>query len=273
MLLGTTPQTRIGGERNQFFTYRLDAAEALYRAGKINLIFISGDKNSLDGVNEPQCMMDSLVARGIPEDVFFMDGQGYSTLESVERINHEYGVKSFTIISQRFHNERAIYLAEHLGLDVDEVHGFNAKDPTAGTAFMTYIREYFARVKMFIDIAPHDRSTHRKTETSVDLPVVASVYELPIEDYIQDTFSHDINTIDAHDEQDTIVGNFTGQGMDTLFVETIYKDELGREESVEYFMHSTNKRIPRLRLHGCMAVSPKLVNESDLDGHPYQCTE
>ena len=67
LLLGTTPQTRIGKERNLFFTYRLDATEALYRAGKINLIFISGDKNSLDGVNEPQCMRDSLVARGIPE--------------------------------------------------------------------------------------------------------------------------------------------------------------------------------------------------------------
>ena len=53
LLLGTTPQTRIGKERNLFFTYRLDAAEALYRAGKINLIFISGDKNCLDGVNEP----------------------------------------------------------------------------------------------------------------------------------------------------------------------------------------------------------------------------
>ena len=100
LLLGTTPQTRIGKERNLFFTYRLDAAEALYRAGKINLIFISGDKNSLDGVNEPQCMRDSLVARGIPENVFFQDDKGYSTIESVVRINQEYGISSFAIISQ-----------------------------------------------------------------------------------------------------------------------------------------------------------------------------
>lgn len=153
LLLGTTPQTRMGGKQNLFFTYRLDAAETLYRAGKINLIFISGDKNSLDGVNEPQCMRDSLVARGIPENVFFQDGKGFSTVESVERIVQEFGIRSFTVISQRFHNERALYLAEHLGLDVETVQGFNAKSPTAGMAFVTYIREYLARVKMFIDIA------------------------------------------------------------------------------------------------------------------------
>lgn len=269
LLLGTTPQTRIGKEQNLFFTYRLDAAEALYRAGKINLIFISGDKNSLDGVNEPQCMRDSLVARGIPENVFFQDGKGYSTIESVVRINQEYGIRSFTIISQRFHNERALYLAGHLGLDVQQVQAFDAKAPTSGMAFLTYIREYFARVKMFIDIATHDKSKHRKTEVSMSQPSVAPIDELEIENFMeeQDTFGHDINTIDAHDEQDTIVGNFTGQGMDTLFVETIYKDELGTEESVEYFMRSTNRRIPKLRLYGCLAASPKLVNEGDLDGN------
>ena len=111
LLLGTTPQTRIGKERNQFFTYRLDAAEALYRARKINLIFISGDKNSLDGVNEPQCMRDSLVARGIPENVFFQDDKGYSTIESVVRINQEYGISSFAIISQ--HSEHPKVLQPH----------------------------------------------------------------------------------------------------------------------------------------------------------------
>ena len=113
LLLGTTPQTRMGKERNLFFTYRLDAAEALYRAGKIDLIYISGDKNSLDGVNEPQCMRDSLVARGIPENVFFQDDKGYSTIESVVRINQEYGISSFAIISQ--HSEQPL-IPQHYNL-------------------------------------------------------------------------------------------------------------------------------------------------------------
>ena len=66
LLLGTTPQARITKVKNYFFIYRIDAAEELYKAGKIENILISGDENSLDGVNEPECMRDSLVARGIP---------------------------------------------------------------------------------------------------------------------------------------------------------------------------------------------------------------
>lgn len=71
LLLGTTPQTRIGHKPNQFFKYRIDAAESLYKAGKIKLILISGDGNSLDGINEVESMKDSLVARGIPRMLSF----------------------------------------------------------------------------------------------------------------------------------------------------------------------------------------------------------
>ena len=152
LLLGTTPQTRIGGRKNMFFKYRIDAAEDLYNAGKIKYILISGDENSLDGVNEPECMKDSLVARGIPKNVIFLDGKGFRTLDSVVRMSKVYGVRIFTIISQRFHNERALYLAEHLGLDVEDLQAYNAKEPTSAMSMMTYVREYLARVKMFLDI-------------------------------------------------------------------------------------------------------------------------
>ena len=152
LLLGTTPQTRIGRRPNQFFKFRIDAAEQLYKAGKIEKILVSGDANSLDGVNEVECMRDSLVARGVPVNVIMLDGSGLRTLDSVVRAVEVYGVHSFVVISQRFHNERAIYLAEHLGLDIQRISGFNAADATSNMAILTYIREYLARVKMFMDI-------------------------------------------------------------------------------------------------------------------------
>ena len=65
LLLGTTPQARFDRITNYFFIYRIDAAEQLYKAGKIEKILVSGDENSLDGVNETECMRDSLVARGV----------------------------------------------------------------------------------------------------------------------------------------------------------------------------------------------------------------
>ena len=152
LLLGTTPQARIGRITNYFFIYRIDAAEQLYKVGKIEKILISGDEHSLDGINEPECMRDSLVARGVPASAIILDGKGYRTICSVINANKVYGLKSFTIISQKFHNERAIYQAEHLGLDVENIQAYNAKDPKSRRAYLTTIREYFARVKMFLDL-------------------------------------------------------------------------------------------------------------------------
>ena len=156
LLLGTTPQARFDRITNYFFIYRIDAAEELYKAGKIEKILISGDENSLDGINEPECMKDSLVARGIPASAIILDGKGYRTINSVINANKEFGLKSFTIISQEFHNERAIYQAEHLGLDVENLQAYNAQMPKSRRAFLTTIREYFARVKMFIDLITFD---------------------------------------------------------------------------------------------------------------------
>ena len=160
LLLGTTPQTRIGRRANQFFKYRIDATVALYKAGKIKTILISGDENSLDGINEVKCMRDSLLARGVPKNVLILDGKGYRTLDAVVRATKVYGLHSYIVISQKFHNERALYLAEHLRLDVHDLSGFNAKDATSNMAIMTYLREYLARVKVFIDITTnkHPRS-------------------------------------------------------------------------------------------------------------------
>jgi SanA protein len=151
LLLGTTPQTRFG-KKSDFFKFRIDATEALYKAQKIRRIVISGDENSLDGVNEPECMRDSLVARGIPEQDIILDGKGFRTLDSVVRMSKVFGANSFTIISQQFHNERALYLATHLDLETKNVQAFHAQSPTTNFAFITYVREYLARVKMFIDI-------------------------------------------------------------------------------------------------------------------------
>ena len=152
LLLGTTPQARFDRITNYFFIYRIDAAEELYKAGKIEKILISGDENSLDGINEPECMRDSLVARGVPASDIILDGKGYRTINSIINANKVFGLKSFTIISQEFHNERALYQAEHLGLDVENLQAYNARMPKSRRAFLTTIREYFARVKMFIDL-------------------------------------------------------------------------------------------------------------------------
>lgn len=146
LLLGTG-KLLSNGKENAYFFYRIDATEKLYKAGKIKNVLISGD-NSQKNYNEPEDMMNELIKRGIPKEHIYLDFAGFRTLDSVVRAKEIFGQNSFIIISQKFHNERAVYLARKNGI---EAYGFNAKDVNKYFGIKTKIREYFARVKVFVD--------------------------------------------------------------------------------------------------------------------------
>ena len=205
LLLGTTPQARLTKVTNYFFIYRIDAAEQLYKAGKIREILISGDENSLDGVNEPECMRDSLVARGVPKSAIILDGKGYRTICSVVNANKVYNLKSFTIISQEFHNERALYQVEHLGLNIENIQAYNAKMPKSRRAYLTSIREYFARVKLFWDLLIYKESAPYANNILQD--TIQSFLGRPV--VINDSVCEQIGAIATQDEihscEDSIV--------------------------------------------------------------------
>lgn len=147
LLLGTSPKLS-NGRDNLYFKYRISATDNLFRAGKINCILISGDNHRND-YNEPEEMRKALLLLGIPDSVIYMDYAGFRTLDSVVRAKEIFGQDSLTIISQRFHNERAIYLAAQYGI---YANGFNAQDVNIYTGFKTQVRELLARVKVFIDL-------------------------------------------------------------------------------------------------------------------------
>lgn len=147
LLLGTSKLLR-SGIPNQYFQNRIQATVDLYKAGKIEVVVISGD-NSREGYNEPEDMKSELMLRGIPEDKIYLDYAGFRTLDSVVRMEKIFGQKSFTIISQKFHNQRAIYIAHAKGL---QAVGYNAEDVNAYSGFKTQLREKFARVKLFLDL-------------------------------------------------------------------------------------------------------------------------
>lgn len=146
LVLGTS-KTLKNGYKNYYFEYRIDAAEQLYKKGKVKYLIVSGD-NSQKNYNEPEDMMNALIERGIPKDKIFMDFAGLRTLDSVLRARDIFGQNSFIIISQRFHNERAVFIAQKNGIDA---YGYNAKDVNKYAGLKTNIREYFARAKVFLD--------------------------------------------------------------------------------------------------------------------------
>ena len=147
LLLGTNPYLK-NGLPNKYFLYRIEAAVQLYQAKKIQYILVSGDNHRND-YNEPEEMKKALIKKGIPETSILMDYAGFRTLDSVVRAKTVFGKERFMIISQRFHNERALYLAEYNHI---EAVGFNAQDVTAYYGLKTRVREYLARLKLFIDL-------------------------------------------------------------------------------------------------------------------------
>ena len=147
IVLGTARHLVEGGT-NPFYTNRIQATIDLYDAGKIDFVLVSGDNGTIY-YNEPDTMKKDLMAGGIPEEKIFLDFAGFRTLDSMVRAKEVFGLTEVTVISQEFHNERAIYLARRHGLNAV---GFNAKDVKGNRGLKVHLREYFARVKVFVDI-------------------------------------------------------------------------------------------------------------------------
>jgi SanA protein len=146
LVFGTTD--RVKGLENLYFRYRIDAAEKLWKAGKLDIIIVSGD-NSSKYYNEPEKMARALVERGIPAGRIVCDDAGLRTLDSVVRAKEIFSLDSIVFISQRFQNERAIYLAKANGI---HAFGFNAQDVETQAGLRTKVREIGARVLMWLDV-------------------------------------------------------------------------------------------------------------------------
>ena len=146
VVLGTAPNL-VGGYQNYYFVYRIDAAAELYKSGKVTHFILSGD-HGRKNYNEPEMMKLALIEKGVPANVIYLDYAGFRTLDSMIRAKEIFGQNEFIVVSQEFHNQRAVYIARQNGINA---YGYNAKDVNKQAGLKTNIREYFARAKVFID--------------------------------------------------------------------------------------------------------------------------
>lgn len=147
ILLGASKTLRNGSE-NLFFKYRIQAAVELYKSGKIKHIIVSGD-NSKKEYDEATDMREALVAQGVPDSCITQDYAGFRTLDSMVRCLKVFGQNKITVISQRFHNQRAVFIGNYYEM---EVVAFNAKDVPDAFSLKVRIREYFAKFKAVLDL-------------------------------------------------------------------------------------------------------------------------
>ncbi len=153
LLLGTSPVSIWTNRRNYYFDNRIKAGAELYNAGKVDWLVVSGGdyRNTENGYDEPVAMRDSLIKQGVDSARIVLDYDGTRTLNSLAKIRDIYRQDSIIIISQKYHNERALYQAKHLGI---EAIGYNAYTPERKSTWLRNRgREVLARVKLFIDIA------------------------------------------------------------------------------------------------------------------------
>lgn len=147
LVLGTS-QWRADGSTNLFFKYRIQAAARLYHAGKVKWLVVSGD-NHVRTYDEPAMMRKALIQKGVPACRILCDYAGFRTFDSVVRMKNVFGFKRYVVVSQKFHNQRAIYLAHTFG---HTVYGLNARDVMDAGGIKVHIREAGARVKAWLDV-------------------------------------------------------------------------------------------------------------------------
>lgn len=148
LLLGTA-KSIAKDKKNYFYIYRIRAAAALFKAGKVKTILVSGDNGSQHS-NETAAMQKDLIDAGVPAKHIVVDNAGFRTFDSITRAKEVFKTEDYIIVSQKFHLERALFIARK---KKQKAIGFAAKD-IEGTkaAYKMRLREYLARTKAFLDI-------------------------------------------------------------------------------------------------------------------------
>lgn len=148
LVLGTTKYIS-KGEPNPFYTYRIRAAAKLYKRGKVKEILISGDSTT-KYYRETTLMRKDLIKAGVPSSVIRSDKKGVRTFDSIKRAKEVYGVNDYIIVSQKFHLQRALFLALCRG---DKAIGFVAPEVEGSAASRKMkTRELLARPVALLDL-------------------------------------------------------------------------------------------------------------------------
>jgi len=93
---------------------RVASAAALYHAGKVTKILMSGDNSRVD-YNEPGAMKDFAMQLGVPEDDIVLDYAGRRTYDTCYRAGEIFGLQEVILVTQGFHLPRTIYTCNALG--------------------------------------------------------------------------------------------------------------------------------------------------------------
>lgn len=147
LVFGTSQFLR-SGRPNPHYYGRIDLAALLYQQGYIQHLLLSGD-NLSQYYNEPAKMQQDLLERGVPLEAMTLDAAGLSTFDSLKRSQEVFGMQQLLLITQGYHLPRALFIADHLGLQAE---GCAADGPEWAAMRTVWFREVAARLKTLGDL-------------------------------------------------------------------------------------------------------------------------
>lgn len=154
------------GEPSPWLRYRLDTAARLYHSGRVEALLVSGD-NGRENYNEPVAMRNYLVSAGIPAEAIALDYAGFDTYDTCVRAHRIFGVTRAIIVTQDFHEPRAVSVCRAAGVEARGVADSLARN-NRGTWARSWLRERVAVVKAAWDVLSGREPLLGRRETSVE---------------------------------------------------------------------------------------------------------
>ncbi len=133
---------RPDGSPSPALARRVEAGVALYQAGKVSMLLMSGDSGT-DWHDEVGPMRDLAIRSGVPARAIALDPAGYRTYESCDRARSVFGIERAVVVTQAFHLPRTVFTCERLGLTVV---GYVAERFTGPTYTLAVLRERIAQL-------------------------------------------------------------------------------------------------------------------------------
>ena len=158
------------GLPSPWLAHRLDIAADLYTSGRTEAILVSGDNRRV-GYDEPTVMRNYLISKGIPSQAIALDYAGFDTYDTCVRARRIFGIERALLVTQDFHEPRAVAICRSVGLDVDGVGDSRARGDRISWA-VSWTRERLAAIKAVVDVTSRRDPTLGDLETSVGRAVV-----------------------------------------------------------------------------------------------------
>jgi SanA protein len=109
-------QVYASGRPSAMLADRIKMGAALYQAGKVRALLLTGDNGEAD-YNEPEAMRRYAVEQGVPYDAIVLDYAGFDTYDSCYRARDIFQVDGAILVTQNFHLDRALLICNQLGID------------------------------------------------------------------------------------------------------------------------------------------------------------